>query len=114
MQMIYEKSKSGRRGVTLPLSDVPPATPLPEKLAAGETPALPEVSEPDMVRYFTKLSRRNFSVDTNFYPLGSCTMKYNPKALEDAAALFTPVHPMTALLPGGDTYVQGALELLHE
>ena len=100
--------------MTLPLSDVPPASPLPENLAAVETPALPEVSEPDMVRHFTNLSRRNFSVDTNFYPLGSCTMKYNPKALEDAAALFYPFHPATALLPGGDPHVQGALELIHE
>ena len=114
MQMIYEKSRPGRRGVSLPASDVPPAAGLPENLTAEESPALPEVSEPEMVRHFTNLSRRNFSVDTNFYPLGSCTMKYNAKALEDAAMLFAPFHPMTALLPGGDSFVQGSLELIHE
>jgi glycine dehydrogenase subunit 2 len=114
MQMIYEKSKAGRRGVRLPASDVPPATPLPENLLVKEAPGLPEVSELDMVRHFTNLSRRNFSVDTNFYPLGSCTMKYNAKAIEDAAGLFNPTHPMTAFLPGGDGFVQGSLELIHE
>ena len=114
MQMIYEISRPGRRGVRLPACDVPPATPLPENLLAKEAPELPEVSELDMVRHFTNLSRRNFSVDTNFYPLGSCTMKYNPKALEEAAGLFASTHPMTAFLPGGDNFVQGSLELIHE
>jgi glycine dehydrogenase subunit 2 len=71
------------------------------------------VSELDLVRHFTNLSRRNFSVDTNFYPLGSCTMKYNAKVLEDAAPLFAPCHPMTALLPGGESLAQGSLALLH-
>jgi glycine dehydrogenase subunit 2 len=114
MQMIFEKTRAGRRAVRLPASDVPPAAPLPENLLAGETPLLPEVSELDMVRHFTNLSRRNFSVDTNFYPLGSCTMKYNAKALEDATGLFAASHPMTAFLPGGDSFVQGSLELLHD
>jgi len=112
--MIYEKTRAGRRGVRLPASDVPPATPLPEGLLAKEAPLLPEVSELDMVRHFTNLSRRNFSVDTNFYPLGSCTMKYNPKVLENAAGLFSSSHPMTGFLPGGDNFVQGSLELIHE
>jgi glycine dehydrogenase subunit 2 len=67
-----------------------------------------------MVRHFTNLSRRNFSVDTNFYPLGSCTMKYNPKALEKAAGLFEEFHPMTALLPGGEQFAQGSLQLIFE
>ncbi len=114
MQMIFEKSKPGRAGVSLPRCDVPPAPALPENLLAKEAPPLPEVSELDTVRHFTNLSRRNFSVDTNFYPLGSCTMKYNPKVLEEAAGLFADIHPMTALLPGGDTYTQGALHLLSE
>src|SRR5664279_111763 len=104
MQMIFEKSRPGRRGVRLPASDVPPAPLLPENLLRKEAPHLPEVSELDMVRHFTNLSRRNFSVDTNFYPLGSCTMKYNPKVLENVAGLFADSHPMTALLPGGDGY----------
>src|SRR5512137_2248034 len=104
MQMIFEKSKPGRRGVSLLACDVPPAPSLPENLLAQEAPPLPEVSELDTVRHFTNLSRRNFSVDTNFYPLGSCTMKYNPKVLEDVAGLFADIHPMTALIPGGDAY----------
>jgi len=112
--MIFEKSRPGRRGARLPASDVPPAPLLPENLLAKEAPPLPEVSELDMVRHYTNLSRRNFSVDTNFYPLGSCTMKYNPKVAENVAALFADCHPMTALLPGGDNYTQGSLELLHE
>jgi len=114
MELIYEKSVPGRRGVRLPAADVPPAAALPENLLRKEAPHLPEVSELDVVRHFTSLSRRNFSVDTNFYPLGSCTMKYNIKALENAAALFAPFHPMTALLPGGEEFTQGSLGMLHE
>jgi len=112
MQMIYEISRPGRRGARLPLSDVPPAPALPENLLRREAPLLPEVSELEMVRHYTNLSRRNFSVDTHFYPLGSCTMKYNPKSLENVSGLFASAHPMTAFLPGGDSLVQGALELL--
>jgi glycine dehydrogenase subunit 2 len=74
---------------------------------------LPEVSELDTVRHFTNLSRRNFSVDTHFYPLGSCTMKYNVKALENAAGLFAGEHPLLPLLPGGLGHAQGSLALLH-
>jgi glycine dehydrogenase subunit 2 len=114
MKLIYEKSAAGRRGVRLPVSDVPRAGELPDNLRRLELAALPEVSELDLVRHFTNLSRRNFSVDTNFYPLGSCTMKYNAKALENAAGLFTSYHPMTALLPGGEKSTQGSLALLHE
>ena len=101
MQLIYEQSTPGRRGVKLPASDVPAAAALPIALLRKEAAGLAEVSELDLVRHFTNLSRRNFSVDTNFYPLGSCTMKYNAKVLENSAALFAPFHPMTALLPGG-------------
>ncbi|CAH2032145.1 aminomethyl-transferring glycine dehydrogenase subunit GcvPB [Trichlorobacter ammonificans] len=114
MQLIYEQSVPGRRGVRLPASDVPPAPELPPSLLRGEPAALPEVSELDMVRHFTNLSRRNFSVDTTFYPLGSCTMKYNAKVLENAANLFAPLHPMTALLPGGEACCQGALGMLYD
>jgi glycine dehydrogenase subunit 2 len=114
MQLIYEKSVEGRRGVRLPASDVPKAASLPENLLRREAPQLPEVSELDVVRHFTSLSRRNFSVDTNFYPLGSCTMKYNIKALEDVAGLFTSFHPMTALLPGGAGHTQGSLGMLFD
>jgi glycine dehydrogenase subunit 2 len=113
MQLIFEKSVPGRKGVKLPARDVPPAGSLPEQLLRKEAAALPEMSELDTVRHFTNLSRRNFSVDTNFYPLGSCTMKYNAKVLENSAALFAPFHPMTALLPGGEASCQGTLGMLH-
>jgi glycine dehydrogenase subunit 2 len=114
MQLIYEKSVSGRQGIGLPASDVPAATLLPKALLRKEAAELPELSELDLVRHFTNLSRRNFSVDTNFYPLGSCTMKYNAKVLEDAAALFEPFHPMIALLPGGEEFCQGTLGMLYD
>ena len=113
MQLIYEKSVPGRSGVKLPASDVPAAQPLSAELLRNEAAALPEMSELDTVRHFTNLSRRNYSVDTNFYPLGSCTMKYNAKVLENSAALFAPFHPMTALLPGGEGLSQGTLGMLH-
>ena len=114
MQLIYEKSTPGRRGIKLPASDVPAASALPDALLRAERAGLAEVSELDLVRHFTNLSRRNFSVDTNFYPLGSCTMKYNAKVLENAAALFAPYHPMTALLPGGMEFCQGTLGMLYD
>ena len=114
MQLIYEQSTPGRRGVKLPASDVPSASALPDSLLRGEKAGLAEVSELDLVRHFTNLSRRNFSVDTNFYPLGSCTMKYNAKVLENSAALFAPFHPMTALLPGGVDFCQGTLGMLYD
>jgi glycine dehydrogenase subunit 2 len=114
MKLIYEKSTPGRRGVRLPASDVPAAGALPANLRRAAAAELPEVSELDVVRHFTNLSRLNFSVDTNFYPLGSCTMKYNAKVLENAAALFATSHPMVALLPGGEASAQGSLNLLFE
>jgi len=113
MQLIYEKSVDGRTGVRIPLSDVPKAAPFPQRLRRREAPLLPEVSELDLVRHYTNLSRKNFSVDTNFYPLGSCTMKYNAKIMEDVAALFAGCHPMLALIPGGERLVQGPLSLIH-
>ncbi|BDV41414.1 glycine dehydrogenase (aminomethyl-transferring) [Geotalea uraniireducens] len=114
MQLIYEQSIPGRPGVSLPASDVPPAAGLSAELRRAEAAVLPEVSELDLVRHFTLLSRRNFSVDTNFYPLGSCTMKYNAKAIEEAARAFVPYHPMVALLPHGASYCQGSLALAYE
>ena len=113
MELIYEKSVPGRTGVRIPLSDVPQAAALPAALRRGDAVAFPEVSELDLVRHYTNLSRRNFSVDTNFYPLGSCTMKYNAKVMEQAGALFAECHPMLALLPGGEKLVQGPLSLIH-
>jgi glycine dehydrogenase subunit 2 len=89
---------------------------LPEELLRKTPPALPQLAELDVVRHFTGLSRLNYSVDGNFYPLGSCTMKYNPKFAEVAAALpgFTAAHPLLAQLPGGEDMVQGSLEVIWE
>ena len=114
MELIFEKSVSGRSGVSLPAADVPRAAELHENLRRGEAAPLPEISELDLVRHFTNLSRRNFAIDTNFYPLGSCTMKYNPKILETAAGLFADSHPMIAGLPGGERFTQGSLGIIHE
>ena len=83
--LIYEISSAGRVGVTLPEPDVPEAS-LPKDLVREELP-LPELAEMDVVRHFVRLSQLNYGVDTGFYPLGSCTMKYNPKVNEDAARL---------------------------
>jgi glycine dehydrogenase subunit 2 len=92
--LIYDLSVAGRPGVPLPAPDVP-AAPLPAGLVRADLP-LPELSEIDVVRHFVRLSQLNHSVDTGFYPLGSCTMKYNPKVNEDAARLpgFAFSHPL--------------------
>ena len=92
--LIYEISSPGRVAVTLPESDVPEAD-LPRGMVRAELP-LPEVSELDLVRHFVRLSQLNYGIDTGFYPLGSCTMKYNPKVHEDAARLtgFAQTHPL--------------------
>ncbi|HPC05758.1 MAG TPA: aminomethyl-transferring glycine dehydrogenase subunit GcvPB, partial [Anaerolineaceae bacterium] len=104
-----ELSSSGRSGVKYPDPDVPLAK-LPEGMVRKELP-LPELSEFDVVRHFTRLSRLNYCIDTGFYPLGSCTMKYNPKVNEDAARIpgFSQIHP----LQPAET-VQGALALMYE
>jgi len=117
--LIFEKSVTGRRGQTLPaLTPAEAACRLriPEKYFADEPPALPEVSELDVVRHYTNLSKMNFSIDANFYPLGSCTMKYNPKVCEKVAALdgFAALHPLLPQLRGGGMLTQGALHVLHE
>ena len=106
---IYEISSPGRVGVRFPASDVP-CTPLPEELLRSDLP-LPEVSEIDVVRHFTRLSRLNYSIDFGIYPLGSCTMKYNPRINEVTARLpgFSFVHP----LQPAET-IQGCLHLMYE
>ncbi len=107
--LIMERSVPGRRGFTLPDLDVP-AQPLPDEVLLRDDLQLPEVSEPEVVRHFTRLSQLNFSIDTNFYPLGSCTMKYNPKVNDEMASLpgFALIHPRQP-----DATVQGALKLLY-
>jgi len=106
--VIFDLSSPGRRGVTLPEPDVP-LQPLPRGLVRDDLP-LPELSELDVVRHFVRLSQLNYSIDTGFYPLGSCTMKYNPKVNEDAARLtgFAFSHPLQEV-----TTVQGNLALMY-
>ncbi len=107
--LIYDISAPGRSGVNLPECDVPRA-PLPADLIRDDLP-LPEVGEVQVVRHFVKLSQLNYSIDQGLYPLGSCTMKYNPKLNEDAARLpgFAQLHPLT-----DEAGSQGALFLMHE
>ena len=109
MKLIYEESLPKRRGVIPPKSGVTCETLVPANCRRAEKAPLPEVSELDAVRHYTNLSRLNYSVDTNFYPLGSCTMKYNPRIDEQAASLegFTDIHP---LAPEKST--QGCREVL--
>ncbi len=95
-KLIFEVSKEGRSGFSLPVNAFPAAPALPEAVRREAPLDLPEVSEPDVVRHYTNLSQMNFGVDTGFYPLGSCTMKYNPKINEEIAALpgFAGLHPL--------------------
>lgn len=111
--LIFELSKPGRKGYSLPkneLSDYSIAQ-LPENLLRKEAPALPEVDELTVVRHYTNMSNNNFGVDTGFYPLGSCTMKYNPKINEEMAAhpQFTTLHPLQNV-----ETVQGALSAYYQ
>ena len=107
--LTFDLSRPGRIGCALPALDVPESPLPPPELLRDDLP-LPELSQLDVVRYFTRLSQRNFSIDTGFYPLGSCSMKYNPKVQEDIARLpgFAQLHP----LQPSDT-AQGALALMH-
>jgi glycine dehydrogenase subunit 2 len=111
LPLVFERSRPGRRAYTLPELDVPEA-PLEELGPYQRTapPRLPELSEVDVIRHFTALSKRNHGVDSGFYPLGSCTMKYNPKRNERAAKLpgFAHIHPYQP-----EETVQGALELMY-
>ena len=115
MKLIYEKSVISRRGFKLPQLDVPKKGDIGSKYARKQAPCLPEVSELDVVRHYTNLSRMNFSVDSNFYPLGSCTMKYNPKFTEKIANMegFSGLHPLMPQLLGGGRLSQGALEVIY-
>jgi glycine dehydrogenase subunit 2 len=110
VKLIFEKSRPGRRAGRLPSNDLP--TPdVPDDLRRAELPRLPEMAEPDLLRHFTELSTRNFGVDTGFYPLGSCTMKHNPRVNERFASLpgFRDLHPLE-----DEDHVQGALRLCVE
>nr|WP_263325746.1 aminomethyl-transferring glycine dehydrogenase subunit GcvPB [Neobacillus sp. Marseille-Q6967] len=112
--LIFELSTPGRIGYSLPEMDIPEvdlSSLLPDEYVRSEEPGLPEVSELDIMRHYTALSRRNHGVDSGFYPLGSCTMKYNPKINENVARFngFAHVHPLQ-----DESSVQGALELLYD
>jgi len=112
--LVFEQGAPGLCAVSLPGTDVPPVDRgqvIPRSLLADAPPPLPEIGELDLVRHYTRLAHRLFSVDGNFYPLGSCTMKYNPKVNERVAALpgFTMLHPLQAAED-----VQGILELLYQ
>jgi glycine dehydrogenase subunit 2 len=109
---IFERSRAGRRAFEPPRLDVPERPLedlLPTRFRRAEPPRLPEVSEPEIVRHFNRLSKRNFDLDTGFYPLGSCTMKHNPKLHERVAALsgHARLHPLQ-----DPARAQGALELM--
>src|SRR2546423_5022981 len=108
MKLIYEKSQAGRRASIIPRPDGLPAADVPEELRRADPPRLPEVPEFELVRHFTELSTRNFGIDNGFYPLGSCTMKYNPRVNERIVMLpgFAQLHPHQ-----DEDGAQGALEL---
>lgn len=111
--LIFELSKEGRVGYSLPALDVPEAdlsSLLPDDYVRTEHAELPQVSELQIMRHYTALSKRNHGVDSGFYPLGSCTMKYNPKINEDVAryAGFAQIHPLQE-----EETVQGAMEMMY-
>lgn len=113
-KLIFEMGRPGRSAYDLPVCDVPEAALsqlLPAEFLREKAVELPEVSQPDLMRHYTTLSNRNFGVDSGFYPLGSCTMKYNPKVNEDVCRYegFTAVHPLQ-----DEAFAQGALALLYD
>ena len=112
-KLIFEKSVPGRRAWSLPPLDIPNApleSLIPGRMIRKDPPGLPEVSELDLVRHYVRLSQKNFSIDSGFYPLGSCTMKYNPKINDEMARLpgMSALHPLQP-----EESIQGALELLY-
>jgi glycine dehydrogenase subunit 2 len=108
VKLIYERSQPGRRASRLPRPELP-VPDVPADLAREEPPRLPELAEPELLRHFTELSTQNYGIDTGFYPLGSCTMKYNPRVNERVVALpgFRDLHPLQE-----EEAAQGALELM--
>ncbi|MFP4527088.1 MAG: aminomethyl-transferring glycine dehydrogenase subunit GcvPB [Candidatus Kapaibacterium sp.] len=111
-KLLFEKSRPGRKGYTMPRLDVPDYSGnLPDQYRRGNSPELPEVSENEIARHFVRLSHLNYNIEEGFYPLGSCTMKYNPKVNEKTSALpgFTELHPCSE-----EFHAQGALRLMYE
>ena len=109
MKLIYERSQAGAPRLVGARPGLEPGAAIPEHLQRSQPPRLPELAEPELVRHFTELSTRNFGIDTGFYPLGSCTMKYNPRVNERLVGLpgFRDLHPYQ-----DDEDAQGALELM--
>lgn len=114
--IIYDYSKSGKRAYSLPElepeeENFRPEEEIDRELLRKEPPALPEVTEPEIARHYTELAKRNYGVDTGFYPLGSCTMKYNPKVSESLSKLdgFLNLHPMAP-----QSMSQGSLQIIYE
>jgi glycine dehydrogenase subunit 2 len=107
---IFEQSGAGKIGASLPTLDVP-ETALPQALLRDDVAGLPELSEGEVIRHFTRLSQRTYCIDTGMFPLGSCTMKYNPKLHEEVARLpgFAFVHPLQS-----EALSQGALRIMYE
>ncbi len=115
MDLIFEISQEGKKGVALPREEIPAKGEVPEKHRRVTPLNLPSVSEPEAVRHFTRLAKMNLDVDNNFYPLGSCTMKYNPKFTEALAGKkeFASLHPLAPQLMKGGMLTQGALEVIY-
>ncbi len=113
---LFEKSVPGRLGCVPPKANSKASDLIPQNLLRKEKAKLPELSELDVVRHFMNLSKLNVCVDSNFYPLGSCTMKYNAKFMEYIAALpgFANLHPLMPQIKGAGLYTQGALRLMWE
>jgi glycine dehydrogenase subunit 2 len=111
MKLVFEKSHPDRRAGRIPRPKNLPSPEIPAELRRSRPPRLPELPENEIVRHYTELTTRNFGIDTGFYPLGSCTMKYNPRVNERVAALpgFRDLHPLQ-----DEEAAQGALELMHE
>lgn len=110
MKTLFEKSGAGKHASSLPLLDVPEVN-IPRELMRQSSFVLPELTEPELVQHYIELSRRTFGIDNGFYPLGSCTMKYNPKINEECAALsgFTSLHPLSP-----PHLSQGSMRLLYD
>ena len=120
MKTIFQKSRPGRQAVMFPRPRVPAEflaeSRLSPELSRSRPAELPEMAEVDVVRHFTNLSRLNFGVDVGTYPLGSCTMKYNPKFTEELVRLpgFAQLHPLLPQLRRGGLLAQGALQVLYD
>ncbi len=116
MKTVFAQSVPGRSACLPPMPEERAESFIPKNLLRARKPALPEMSELDVVRHFSRLSRLNYGVDSNFYPLGSCTMKYNPKFTEHVAALpgFASLHPLLPQIKSAGLYTQGALEVMYE